>query len=313
MIHVNKLQDAGLKHPSLVTIGVFDGIHRGHQELIRQLVMTAHQADYKAVVLTFFPHPDVVLRGIESRYYLTTPDFRAQLLGDMGVDVVVTTPFDEQLRMIRAVDYADGLIQHLQMKTLWVGRDFAMGYKREGDVTYLTQLGAQKGFDVVAVDLVTHNHDGERISSSAIRGYLETGAVNKATELLGRSYCVQGEVIRGDRRGHTIGFPTANMDVWDQQVLPTNGVYAGWATLGEETFMAVTNVGIRPTFSGTDITIEPHLLDFDRDIYGETLSLTFEMRLRGEKKFDGIESLKAQLYDDIAIGREFLEKQKIVG
>lgn len=310
MIHVYSLQDVQLDQPSIVTIGVFDGVHRGHQALMQQLVTTAKETNQKSVVLTFFPHPDVVLRGITGRYYLSTDKYRAKLFGDLGVDVVVTSTFDEDLRTIRAADYVDSLVNYLNMKTLWVGADFAMGYQREGTVSYLAELGMQKSYEVHSLDLVTYNHDGKRISSSAVRSYLQAGAVDKATELLGRSYCVQGEVIRGDRRGHSIGFPTANMDVWNLQILPAYGVYAGWATLGDETFMAVTNVGVRPTFSGTDVTVEPHILDFDREIYGETLSLTFETRLRGEQKFNGIEELKAQLHKDIATGRKFLEEQK---
>jgi len=309
MKHVNQLDAVQLQQPSMVTIGVFDGVHRGHQAVIRKLTDEAHQSGRQAVVLTFFPHPDVVLRGLQGRYYLTTPQYRAQLLGEMGVDVVVTHPFNESVREIRVVDFVDKLVNHLQMSCLRVGVDFAMGYQREGNVAYLTQLGAERGFDVKPLELVTSNGKENRISSTRIRDLLSTGTVEKAAELLGRSYAVQGAVVEGDKRGHSIGFPTANMAVWERQVLPALGVYAGWVTLYGEYFMAVTNVGVRPTFDGKQLTVEPHLLDFDRNIYGEILHLTFETRLRNEMKFDGIDSLKAQLQKDVAQGRAYLEKR----
>ena len=309
MQHVASLADVQVAQPSVVTIGVFDGVHRGHQALIRRIVETARQAQRLAVVLTFHPHPDVVLRNIQTRYYLTTPDTRAQLLGEMGIDVVVTHPFDDSVRSIRAAEFVDKLVEHVQMKDLWVGRDFALGYQREGNVDFLTRMGAERDYTVSPIELVTENNGGDTITSTAIREHLEQGEIEAATKMLGRSYSVSGEVVEGNKRGRMIGFPTANMAVWEQQVLPANGVYAGWATLGNERFMAVTNVGVRPTFDGTSITIEPHLLDFDRDIYGEILSLTFEAHLRGEQKFDGIESLKAQLHQDIAQGRSLLMQQ----
>lgn len=306
MIHVQELDSLQLEKSSIVAIGVFDGVHVGHQKLVQQLVADAHANNRLAVVLTFHPHPDVVLKQIEDRYYLTSPAQRATLLGQMGVDVVVTHPFTDDIREIRAEDFVDSLLKHLKMVDLRVGKDFALGFQREGNVEYLTQLGAEKGYNVHPIDLVMLNGNGEHISSSVIREFLQEGNVEKAAAFLGRSYQVEGKVVKGDQRGRTIGFPTANLAVWAQQVLPVHGVYAGWATVRGETFMAVANVGVRPTFEGTTLTVEPHLLDFDRDIYGETLSLTFEHRLRGEQKFDGLEALKAQLNMDIAQGRELL-------
>ncbi|MDQ7024476.1 MAG: bifunctional riboflavin kinase/FAD synthetase [Anaerolineae bacterium] len=310
MQHVASLADVQVDKSSVVTIGVFDGVHRGHQSLIKRIVETAHQANRLAVVLTFHPHPDVVLRDVQSRYYLTTPDYRARLLGDMGVDIVVTHPFDETIRSIRAADFVNKLVKHLHMKDLWVGQDFTLGYKREGNVDLLRQIGVELGYIVSPIELVTQNNGGDTITSTIIRELLENGNIEATSELLGRSYCVEGAVVEGDKRGRTIGFPTANMAVWEQQALPANGVYAGWAMLGDERFMAVTNVGVRPTFDGTTITIEPHLLDFDRDIYGEILSLTFETRLRSEQKFEGIDALKAQLHRDIAQGRDLLAQKE---
>jgi riboflavin kinase/FMN adenylyltransferase len=307
MRHIYNLAEAHLQQSSVVTIGVFDGVHRGHQHLIRQLVEEAHSTNRLAVVLTFFPHPDIVLRGLTGRYYLTTPEQKAEQLTKLGVDLVVTHPFNETTRQIRAADFVDQLIEHLRLHTLWVGADFAMGYKREGNVPFLTQQGAAKGFSLHVIDLVAN--DGEAINSTTIRESLEAGNVERAHEWLGRGYEVVGEVVKGEQRGRKIGFPTANMGVWEEQVIPANGVYAGWATLGEERFMAVTNVGVRPTFDGQGVTVEAHLLDFDHDIYGQQLAFSFEKRLREEKKFNGIQELIAQIQADVEAGRDYLSKQ----
>lgn len=308
MQHGTDLKDVMLERPSWVTIGVFDGVHRGHQALIRQLAEAAHAANQYAVVITFHPHPDVVLRNIQHRYYLTSPQQRTQLLHELGVDYVITQAFNDALRQVRAVEYVDRLVKHLKMRSLWVGTDFALGYQREGTVQYLRELGETRNYEVRPIDLVTTDGNGSIITSTKIRRLLQEGDVQAAQHLLGRAYSVPGEVIHGDKRGRTIGFPTANMSVWDGQVLPLNGVYAGYAQLGDERFRAVANVGIRPTFAGEEVRLEPHILDFDRQIYGRTLSFSFVHRLRGEVKFSGLDALKEQLAQDIQQGRELLSE-----
>lgn len=307
MTHFSRLEDAHLRQPSMVTIGVFDGVHKGHQYLIRRLVDEAHSTERLAVVLTFFPHPDIVLRGLKGRYYLTSPDQRAQLLVKLGVDVVVTHPFDENTRQVRAADFVDRLCEHLKLDVLWVGKDFAMGYKREGNVAFLQRQAHEKGFAVHVLDLV--ENDGEAISSTAIREAIQSGDVELARTWLGRPYEVVGTVIHGEKRGRLLGFPTANLEVWDEQVIPVNGVYAGWASLGSERFMAMTNVGVRPHFEGTNVTVETYLLDFDRDIYGERLALSFDKYLRPEAKFNSLQELIDQIGADVELGRKLLESK----
>ena len=305
MNHVYDLATIQLDQPSVVTIGVFDGVHRGHQHLIQRLVRSARESGRLAVVLTFFPHPDVVLRGLTGRYYLTLPQQRAELMGELGVDHVITLPFSEEFRQIRAAAFVDLMREHLKLESLWVGADFALGYKREGTVEFLRAQGAEKGFTLEAIDLV--GEDGSAtFSSTAIRDALNAGDLEAARRLLGRSYSVSGEVVHGDHRGRTIGFPTANIAVWSEQLVPANGVYAGWATVGGEHYMAVTNVGLRPTFEGDSLRVEAHLLDFNRDIYGETMNFSFETRLRPEKKFNGIQELMAQIALDAQAGRDYL-------
>jgi riboflavin kinase / FMN adenylyltransferase len=309
--HIYNLANVNLTEPSLVTIGVFDGVHRGHQHLIQQLVEDAHRSDRLAVVLTFFPHPDVVLRGLSGRYYLTTAEQKADLLIQLGVDYVVTQTFDDALRQVRAADFVDQLRESLNMAALAVGADFTMGYKREGNVDFLREQGAQKGFDLRVIDLIAN--DSEIISSTAIRHALEAGDVALARKWLGRSYSLTGMVVHGAKRGRQIGYPTANTQVWDQQVIPANGIYAGWVYLHGERYMAATNVGIRPMFEGDDITVEPYILDFNQELYGETLTVTFEKRLRDEAKFDSLDALIAQIGADVEASRAYLSAQSEAG
>lgn len=307
MKHIYDLSQAQLQQPSIVTIGVFDGVHRGHQHLVKRLVTEAHSTGRQAVVLTFFPHPDQVLRHLQGRYYLTSSEQRADELVKLGVDCVVTHPFNDQVRQMRAASFVDQLLHHLHMTALWVGSDFALGYQREGNVDFLKAQGAEKGFAVREIDLLLN--DGSAISSTAIREALQAGDVDRVRDWLGRGYTVIGEVVHGEKRGRKIGFPTANVNVWEEQVIPANGVYAGWAKLGNERFMAVTNVGVRPTFAGQGVTVEAHLLDFNRDIYGQQLSVSFETRLRPEKRFNGIDELIAQIKGDSDAGRAYLSEQ----
>jgi riboflavin kinase/FMN adenylyltransferase len=306
MIHIHHLKEANLPQDSLLTIGVFDGVHRGHQFLVKQLVEKAHSSGRLAVVMTFFPHPDAVIQGVTGRYYLTTTEQRAQYLLDMGVDCVITQPFDDELRQLPALEFVEQLVSHLKLDELWVGADFAMGYEREGNVAFLKAQGAEKGYTLQVVDLVSN--DATTISSTAIREALDTGAVEQAAEWLARPYSVKGPVVHGEQRGRKIGYPTANISVWDQQIIPANGVYAGWATLDGQRYMAVTNVGVRPTFDGEGVTVEAHLLDFDQDIYGQELQFEFVARLRGEQRFNGIDALIAQIRADADAGRERLSQ-----
>ncbi len=304
MQHVYNLQDLMIQQPSMVTIGVFDGLHRGHQYLIRSLVKEAHERGLLAGVMTFHPHPDEVLRGPKGRYYLTTVEERAALLVEMGVDYLVTHPFNTDVMQIRAADFVNRLVNYMRPQCMWVGADFALGHKREGDVAFLTARGAEQGFDVKAIALVDAEDDV--VSSTKIRAALREPNLATAANLLGRSYSVRGEIIHGMKRGRQLGYPTANLQVPAGKLIPANGVYAGWVTLGNERFMAATNVGYSPTFGNEAVTVEAYLLDFDRDIYGQQMTLTFEKHLRPEMKFDGLDALVAQLGRDVEAVRAYL-------
>jgi riboflavin kinase/FMN adenylyltransferase len=310
--HIRSLETTKLSRPSLVTIGVFDGVHRGHQHLIGQMVSYAQSHDLLAVALTFYPYPEMVIRGFQPGYYLTLPDVKAKLLGELDIDVVVTLvtlPFDDRVRQIRAADFVDSLITHLNMQALWVGADFALGYQREGNVAFLQEQGKLRGFDLRVVDSM--DAGGERISSSRIRAELKQGNVQEAARLLGRPYRIAGEVVGGAKRGHSIvGIPTANLATPEEQAVPARGVYAGFAYVEGKPWPAVVNIGMRPTFDGQEssIVIEAHLLDFSADIYGQEMELAFIARLRDEQTFDGVAELLAQIHSDIASARELLSE-----
>lgn len=305
MPHATSLHDVQLTQPALVTIGVFDGVHAGHQHLIRQLVARARSAGRLTVVLTFFPHPDAVLHKITGPYYLSTPEQRAEELTKLGVDWVITETFDDEFRRTPAADYVQTLVQHINMRELWVGQHFAMGFEREGDTSFLRLEGEKYGFSVHEVELA-ESADHQTISSTRIRELLTAGEVEEASRLLGRPYSVRGRVVQGDQRGRTIGFPTANVELWDDQVLPALGVYAGYAQFDAEAHACVTNLGVRPTFDGTQLRVEAHLLDYSGDLYGKVLTVTFMHRLRGEMKFPAINDLVAQIASDVEQGRQLL-------
>lgn len=309
MILARSLAELKPDRPSLITIGSFDGVHLGHQALIRNLVESAHARGYHAAVVTFFPHPSVVLRGRKPSFYLNSPEEKAALFAGLGIDTLVTHPFDHAVAQITASQFVDQLIAALDFKEIWCGADFAFGHNREGTVDWLKQHGRENGYDVKVVEPVSLT--GDIVSSSRIRRALAEGDVSLAAACIGRPYQVPGVVVEGSRRGRTIGIPTANLQVWEERAYPANGVYACRAWVNAQTVDAVANVGVRPTFEPElHPTIEAHLLDFDADLYGQTLRLDFMTRLRAEKKFNGVSELIEQIKRDITAAREILGSQR---
>jgi len=305
MRHVSSLEEASPTRPSALAIGVFDGVHQGHQELIAKLVQYAHDQALTPVVLTFYPNPIEIIKGPQPNFYLTPPGYKAQLLSDLGVEVVITYPFNEDARQIRAAAFLDLLVDNLDVKALWVGRDFAMGYQREGNLKFLQEQATQRGYTVHVIEDVA-DFEG-RISSSKIRQMLAEGNVNEAANLLGRCYRLSGLVLEGDKRGRTIGFPTANLDLSSSVVIPANGVYAAWALVDGHNIPSAVNIGVRPTLTDSNTsTVEAHLIDYSGDLYGKTIALEFVARLRDEQKFNGLEELVAQISADVDKAREIL-------
>jgi riboflavin kinase/FMN adenylyltransferase len=305
MRHYHSLEEVSVKNAWL-TIGVFDGVHRGHREIIRKLTTDAHANHAPAVLLTFEPHPASVLSGQEIKC-LTTPDERAELLSSLGVDIVITQPFTRELAASTAMEYMSRIKQALDLKHLLIGYDFALGKGREGNATRLTEIGRELGYDVEVIHAVSD--ESGVISSTEIRKLVGTGNVGEAAKLLGYYYPLGGEVIRGAGRGRTINFPTANIDYPQQKATPSNGIYACWAHLGDEKFMAATNIGFNPTFTPDRQTpsLEAYLLDFDRDIYGQQVKLEFVSRIRNELKFNSVEALIWKIQEDVDKTRELLE------
>lgn len=291
---------------TVLTIGVFDGVHLGHQRLIDYLKREAATRDYIPGVVTFCPHPQQVLSPRTSLPQLTTLEERLRLIRDLGIDLVVPLSFDQELAQLSARHFISLLQKHLKMRGLVIGPDFALGRNREGDVFSLHDLGKEAGFwvDVVSPGMI----NGDVISSTAIRQSLAKGEVAKANRLLGRSFALSGQVTHGDERGKQLGFPTANLTVPTIQALPEDGVYVTRAYLGSHTYASVTNIGRRPTFGKGDRTVEVYLIGFNGVAYGKEIKIEIIERLRDEKRFPTPEDLKAQINRDVEKAMSILEK-----
>ena len=298
MQHFHNVEEIHLEE-SWLTIGSFDGVHLGHQQIIHDLVKGAHDNGQPAVVVTFHPHPQLIIKKEGRPFYLTLPGKRAQLLGDLGVDIVLTYPFSSETSQMRAEEFIALLHQRLQFSRLWVGYDFALGRNREGDPAYLKNLGQQYGYALK--EILPYSIDGELVSSSRIRKSIREGEMREAAALLGRPFEVTGTVVVGENRGKSLGFATSNLDVPQEIVDIKPGVYACLTDVDGQTWKAVTNIGFRPTFGEGILSpqIEAHLLGFSGSLYGEELSLKFVERLRDEMKFDQVSALQAQIKADI--------------
>ena len=305
MQHFSSLKDVHLSSACL-TIGSFDGVHLGHQALIQNLIADAAAIGSQPVVLTFFPHPAVVLRNLQEAYYLSTPEERKQLLFQHGVEIQITQHFDMDLASVGARDFMQMLSNHLGLKRLWVGHDFALGRNREGNVSRLHAIGKELGYTVEVIQPV--KLDNDIISSSLIRRHLSSAELRDANRLLGRYYSVKGKVVSGDRRGRGLGFPTANLAPWNQKLLPANGIYATWAVLDGQTLPSVTSIGLRPTFENQSTTprVETYIFNFDQDIYGQELEIQFVEFLRPELRFNSVPALIIQMNRDVLRSREVL-------
>jgi len=297
-----------IQSPTVLTIGAFDGVHLGHQQLIRSVVESARASNRRAALVTFFPLPSVVL-GRAAPFYLTSTEEKLAQLECLGLDVVVIVEFTLETAQIRAAQFINLLVENLRMHEMWIGHDFALGYKREGNAEFLRAMGVERGYTVHSFEPVTL--DGQPVSSSRIRDALRTGDIRQANACLGRPFQLSGMVVQGAHRGRSLGVPTANLSVWAEHAVPANGIYACRAQVGGATALrnAVTNIGTRPTFDNGVRTIEAHLLDFDADLYGQTMALDFIAYQRPELKYDSVEALVAQMHEDVRIAREILTRK----
>lgn len=297
---------------AIVTIGNFDGIHLGHRAILRTVVGRAKDLDGEAVVYTFDPHPRKVLRPESAPGLLTTLDQKLELLAEAGVDAVVVEPFTLEFARTPAEDFIRRrLYERLRPVEVYVGYDFHFGRDREGSMRLLTEMGPRLGFAVTIIPEVTVD-EGD-VNSTRIRQLLADGEPERAARMLGRPFTVRGRVVRGDERGHTIGFPTANLAP-ENEVLPAPGVYAGVVRMLDDgdppkgaVVHAVTNVGRRPTFQGEEIRAEAHLIGWDGNLYDRRIEISFVTRLRNEQKFESVDALKRQIEKDVAEARRRLE------
>ena len=298
-------QWVGVDAGSAVTIGVLDGVHQGHRRLVRHLL----SGEGTPTVLTFDPHPVEVLAPGTHPRLITTLAERVALLESTGVAQVGVLDLAEVRELPPESFVAEVLVDAVGMTRLVAGPDFRFAKDRSGDIALLRSMGDQLGFEVEVIDMV--ESDGV-LSSSRIRDLIETGRVSEAAEFLGSFYSMANVVVGGDKRGQGIGFPTANLDIPEQKVIPADGVYAALATVDGEGYKAAVNVGVRPTFGGGSRVVEAYLLDFEGDLYGKTMTLEFVERLRDEIRFDTVDELVARMSDDIERTRALLQSDSSV-
>ena len=289
----------------VATIGVFDGVHRGHQRIIGTAVERAAELGVPSAVLTFDPHPAEVVRPGTHPAVLTTPRYQAELVADLGADVLCVLPFTLDFSRLTPAEFAHAvLVEHLHAQAVVVGENFRFGHKAAGDVAELGALGGRFGFATVGVPLLQEG--GTTISSTYVRACVAAGDVAAAAAALGREHRLEGTVVRGDRRGRTIGFPTANLETPAHAAVPADGVYAGHLVHGKERHAAAVSVGTNPTFDGRERRVEAYVLDFDADLYGEHVGLDFAARLRETRRFDDVSELVEQMDDDVRRTRALL-------
>src|SRR6266581_8307976 len=294
-----------LHGPLFLAIGVFDGVHRGHQAVISTSTSHARSGNGTPLVVTFDPHPMKVLRPNDAPHLLTATQHKIKLIRDLGVQHLLIIEFDKAFAATPPEDFVQQLVTHSKpLREICVGHEWSFGKGRRGNLALLKKLGAQFDFNVVGIPAVTLRN-GELVSSTAVRHAIEAGDLAKAAEMLGREYTILGTVVRGDHLGKKIGFPTANLSAHSEQ-FPPNGVYFAQATLNGRIYTGVVNLGCRPTVSSgkSERILEVHLLDFDRDIYGKDIEVRFIRYLRPERKFDRLDALARQIERDVRQARE---------
>jgi riboflavin kinase/FMN adenylyltransferase len=285
--------------PSAVTIGKFDGVHSGHRRVIGELREIAAEQSLLSTVVTFDRHPLTLLKPEIAPAPLVSLAQKVELLGSLGVDATLVLKFDKELSQRSPQNFVQSiLVDALHAKVVLVGSDFRFGARGAGDITLLREMGTDLGFEVRVVDDV-RSTEGRRASSTWIRELLAEGRVSEAGELLGYPPCVRAIVVHGEKRGRELGYPTANLAPSPEGLIPADGVYAAWATIGEDRFPAAVSVGNNPTFDGVpEKRVEAHLLDQDLDLYGRTIEIAFVEYVRGMVKFTNIDGLIAQMDDD---------------
>ena len=297
--------------PAILTIGVFDGVHVGHRAVLHQIVSRARQTDGTALLLTFSPHPQKVIASGEAPPLLQTKEQKAEMLSQAGVDVLVRMPFTRRLSLYPPEQFLEKILFHARVGEVYVGSNFRFGHRRAGSFQLLQTMGEARGIRVGGIEQVKLN--GDRVSSTLIRQAVRDGQMEDAARMLGRPYQISGTVVRGQGRGHQLGFPTANLQVHNELV-PLTGVYVTVSELSGTQHPSVTNVGHRPTVQSTlpddRPIVETHLLDGSANLYGRPMRTSFHTRLRPEQKFDSLESLQLQIQKDVRAARAYFKENK---
>ena len=302
-----RLGKAALDQETVVTVGVFDGVHQGHRHLIDRLVQAAG-SQYIPTVVTFSNHPITVLRPDTVVKAITTPDEKASLLSDAGVGLVVALEFTEELAQVDASEFSSLLVESLNMKGIVLGPDTALGRNREGDLEFLTRQGEELGFWVEAV--TPFAIEGQPIKSRNIREAVSQGDIPNCNRFLGRTFSMHGTIVAGDQRGRELGFPTANMELAAGRLLPGDGIYATWAVIDGKRLPSATSIGIRPTFGLSERLVEVHLIDFSGDLYGKGVDVEFVDKIRDQQKFLAVDELIVQMDKDVADARVILDRDQ---
>ncbi len=293
---------------TFVTIGTFDGVHYGHQQIIEKLVSEAKKANKKSVVLTFFPHPRMVLQKDNSLELINTIDERATLLEKTGLDYLIIHPFSKEFSKMSALEFVrDILVNQLNISKLIIGYDHHFGKNREGNITQLSEYSHV--YDFIVEEIPAQDIDSVSISSTKVRRALHAGSLKTANNYLGYNFMLNGTVVNGKKLGGTIGYPTANIDVKETyKLIPKTGVYVVKSTLDKKIVFGMMNIGSRPTVDGNHQTIEVHFFDFNQDLYNQNLTIELMYFLRDEHKFDSIDSLVHQLKKDEETARNYIQR-----
>ncbi|MBO8189660.1 bifunctional riboflavin kinase/FAD synthetase [Streptomyces spirodelae] len=293
---------------SVVTIGSYDGVHRGHQLIIGRTVERARELGVPAVVVTFDPHPSEVVRPGSHPPLLAPHHRRAELMGELGVDAVLVLPFTSDFSKLSPADFVvKVLVDKLHARSVVEGPNFRFGHKAAGTVASLAELGETYDYDVIVVDLFERTESGEAFSSTMARRLVAEGDMRAVSEVLGRPHRVEGTVVRGAQRGRELGYPTANVETLPHTAVPADGVYAGWLTAEGEAMPAALSVGTNPQFDGTERTVEAYAIDrVGLDLYGLHVAVDFLEYIRGQEKFETLEALKARMAQDVDEARRLV-------
>lgn len=304
----NSIQEFSTARPTIVTLGTFDGVHKGHKSILEKLKNSSKETGCESLVLTFFPHPRMVLQQAEGLKLLNTMDEKAHLLELFGIDNLIIHPFSKEFSRLTAEEFVkDVLVDRLNTKKIIIGYDHRFGRNRTADINDLIRFGSEYGFEVEQISAL--EVEEVSVSSTKIRNALNEGLISKANRYLGYPYFITGRVATGKQLGRTIGFPTANIKLTeDYKLVPAHGVYAVSAQINGKTVLGMMNIGLRPTVDGTTETIEVHFFDFNQDIYGANLRISLHHRLRFEQKFSGIEALKEQLERDSIASKAYFKE-----